>query len=717
MVDRKNDKHAQKKNNDTRKENTMKKKVKFISLLLGLALCLGLCVPAFAVNETNAAGAVFSVALSEYTLTRSSEEQTVTMALSANKSLAVSFGSFDVKIPEGWVITEAIAPTDKFICTVNKSTGFVSWEAKEATDLISGLEISSFGTVTYTIPANAAAGKYILGVEKIYAGTTPADVEGTEEGDCPAYATATLTITDGSSDAGYTAGLSTDASSAAVGEAVAVKVNAAHKSSRKYAAAEMRLSYDKDKLSFVSVVNAAGEALNSGSVVNDAANGTLTFEDYGADKDLKNGIYTVNFTAKAKGTAAVTLTGASLSDKANAEKSDLTVASIDSGVQSVSIEIIKNYGVTLPSESWIHGASTVEDGADYSFSVDDHAYYDYSVSATVGGAAATLTNTNGVYKIAAVGGEVVVTASRTAKQHDITFTTTSGVELPKNTKGSYGTDFSFDLPAKEHYSVSITSAKYSDGTVVSYENSSGHITIRGSKLTDSITIVIDQVQTDASVSVEGNAASDAAGYVAYATPGTDYVLTVTEDAKYDYTVTAAVNGVAKTVTAGADGKYTLAGTDVKAGTIVFTVNKALKPDGVTVSKYLQLDGTAMWLIKNTVSKLDGSVYQYDGSAMFWSADYNAYCYLVIAETAPTVEAAAAKLTLASGSAVEISGFDVNKTGRVDANDAQLVYNMYAPLYSDFTEDVTMEKFLLADTNHSGTVTVDDVVAIIREILQ
>ena len=695
----------------------MSKRFHFICLLLSVALCLGLCVPALAVNETNAAGATFSVALSTSALERSAEAQTVTMTISTDKAIVASSVSFNLKIPDGWVFKSFAVPSSDVMSTVNYNTGYFFLELVDVNKVADGVEMTEFGTVTYTVPANAAAGAYTLGVEGIYACTGFDDVEGVENGACPASATAVLTITGGTAAAGYTAGLSTPAASAAVGDAVAVRVKAAHESDSQYAAAEMTLSYDKDKLAFVSVVDAAGTALAAGNVKNDAASGTITFEDYGADKELKDGVYTVNFTAKAKGEAVVSLTAAALSDKTNAEKNDLIAAAVDPAAGSVSVTITKSYNVTLPAESWIHGASTVEDGADYTFTVDDYDHYDYTVSATVGGESVSPDNTDGTYKIAAVGGDVVVSASRTPKQYDVKFTTTSGVTLPNDAKGTYGTDFTFTIPVKEHYAVSISSAKYEDGTDVAYEVSEGLVTIKGDKITDNINIVIDQVQTDASVSVEGNAASDAAGFEAYATPGTDYVLTVAQDAKYDYAVTAKVNGADVAVTAGENGKYTIAGSDVKAGTIVFTVNKTLKADGVSVTKYLQLDGTVMWLVRNTVEKLEGSVYQYDGEAMFWSEDYGAYCYLVVDGTKPAEEDAAAKLSLVTGSAVEISGLDVNKTGRIDANDAQLVYNMYKPMYSGFTADVTMEKFLLADTNHSGTVTVDDVAAIINEILK
>jgi hypothetical protein len=53
---------------------------------------------------------------------------------------------------------------------------------------------------------------------------------------------------------------------------------------------------------------------------------------------------------------------------------------------------------------------------------------------------------------------------------------------------------------------------------------------------------------------------------------------------------------------------------------------------------------------------------------------------------------------------------------VDANDAQLVYNMYNAMYSAFTEQVTMEKFLCADVNGDAVINVNDATAIINMLL-
>ena len=124
----------------------------------------------------------------------------------------------------------------------------------------------------------------------------------------------------------------------------------------------------------------------------------------------------------------------------------------------------------------------------------------------------------------------------------------------------------------------------------------------------------------------------------------------------------------------------------------------------------------MWLVKNEVTLEDGKVPTYDGAQMFWSEKYKAFCYLTIAETLDT-EVAATHVGITDGTAVNVDyGMDVNMTGKVDASDAQLIYNMYNVVYNGFTEEATAEKFLRADVNGDTKVNVTDAAAVIDHLL-
>ncbi len=136
---------------------------------------------------------------------------------------------------------------------------------------------------------------------------------------------------------------------------------------------------------------------------------------------------------------------------------------------------------------------------------------------------------------------------------------------------------------------------------------------------------------------------------------------------------------------------------------------------VAVNEYIRLDGKSVWLVTYSGKAEAGKAATYDGSPMFYSEKYNAYCYLVIGETLGKEEAAA-KLGFAEGTAVTMAAdtLDVNGTGLVDASDAQMTYNMYNGYYDG---DAAMEKFLRADINCDGKVDIQDAAAIIASILQ
>ena len=362
------------------------------------------------------------------------------------------------------------------------------------------------------------------------------------------------------------------------------------------------------------------------------------------------------------------------------------------------------------------GNSVANDGEAYTFRpVDsDPAHYSYTaVAATVSGTTSAVTdNGNGSYTVNNVTGPLTVTAVQTPKRYSVTFQTDTGVGLPANGTADYGTDYTFTIPKREYYATSIQSVTINGTAIPCSISETGHVTIDGARIEGNIVIVIQQVQTESPVRVIGNGAGDAAGYVPYAAVGSSYTLTLAQDDKYDYTVTATIAG--QSVTLQTDGsRYTIQ--NITAGEIVFNVNRSLKTQGMSAGRYLNLNGTSVWLVKNAVDRLEGSTYTYDGTRMYWSGAYNAYCCLVIGTAAPAITAD--RLAIAGGAAQEVvySG-DVNLTGTVDANDAQLVYNLYNVSYDDFSI-VSMEKYLRADVNGSGNVDINDAAAVIAAILR
>lgn len=89
-----------------------------------------------------------------------------------------------------------------------------------------------------------------------------------------------------------------------------------------------------------------------------------------------------------------------------------------------------------------------------------------------------------------------------------------------------------------------------------------------------------------------------------------------------------------------------------------------------------------------------------------------YAYLVSTGEALTAETATAQVALTAGAAqtIDYSG-DVNMSGKVDLNDAQLVYDLYNATYYDFST-VSMGKMLRADVSKDKKIDVSDVTAIV-----
>lgn len=468
-----------------------------------------------------------------------------------------------------------------------------------------------------------------------------------------------------------------------------------------FTAAELTLTYDPDYLTFDPTSSTLSDA-----EVSDI-DGVLTIADYGAEQTQ----YTLAFTAVQVGTTEVKLTSAAFGDVESADKKDLREAEIETGTVSFIISEA-DCTITLPSDI-LSGNDFVEYGQDYTFAVTGNGqYYDYTVTAEITGETVdVIDNGDGTYTVENVTGALVITAERTPKTFSVTFRTTTDVILPENTAQAYGTDYSFTMPAATY----IAEAVYGNlAENVPYStDDNGVVTIPGTAIIDDISIKINYIDAETGVTVIGSGASDAV-YEPSAAIGKVYTLTVNKDPNYDYAVTAEANGKELPLTE-SDGTYTISGDKVTEDAIVFTITKTLKTDGISVDEYLTLDGTSLWLITNAVEKLDGMVYCHDGTAMFWSEAYNAYCTVVVSSDEPVVNAET--LSLKKGTAASVSyEMDVNKSGKVDANDAQFIYNMYNCLYSGITESVTAEKYLRADVNGDGIVNTQDSAAVIHHIL-
>lgn len=660
-----------------------KQPIRRLAALLSTLLCMSMLVPLQAANTYTAV-----VTPSSASLPYSTEDQTVSFRVSTAEGTAFhSYIYYVDKTASMELIDVTMDNGERPVMELQNGSYAVSYGGTSGTT-------SDLGTLVFKIPGGTEPGNYTVSVSggNLFS-------QGSEETHTLTGATATVTIIEaeeGASSSGYTAALS-GAAAAKVGERLNVTVTVGGSA---FASAQLQLKYDNTLLKYISA--APGTAVES--------NGTVSIADYGAEKTVPY-TYTVTFEAIGAGNAAVTLNSAGCSTASDAETGDVTTADI--ATSSITVSITKpEYAVTLPDI--FTGYSVAIEGESYTFMPTDGVHYTYSdVTATMGGETCNvIKNTDGSYTIENVTGALVISATRTANQYSVTYLTTTQVALPANGEATYGVDYTFTMPTEENYAISITSVTVNDAPVA-YSASEGIVTIQGTDITGAVKITLDKQRTNAAVTVEGTGVSELT-VPSVATPGQPLSVTLTPDARYDYVVTAAVNGTAVTLTQNGN-VYTIAGENVQIGTIVFTVTKTLKTDGFSVSQYLQFDGTMVWLVKNTVDKQSGSVYTYDGAEMLWSDKYNAYCCLVIAAQKDTVTAAGLGLHTGTTNSVNYN-MDVNNSGKVDANDAQLTYNLYNAKYNSFTANVTMEKVLRADANGDGVVNVNDAQAIISTIL-
>ena len=247
------------------------------------------------------------------------------------------------------------------------------------------------------------------------------------------------------------------------------------------------------------------------------------------------------------------------------------------------------------------------------------------------------------------------------------------------------------------------------------DNGTTTYTIPGADVTGDIVInsnkVAKPVQTY-NVTFTGTGAGDATGASSVKENAT-YTFTVTEQDGFEYTVTATMGGNAVTVT-GSNGSYSIANV---TGDLVITVNKKSTSTtmDVAVSKFVEMDNKTVFLVTVTGTPDEGKAFAYDGNVMYKTTAYgeNVYSWLVIVDgTDLTAADAEAKITQSAAEAEEVAaGYDVNETGVVDINDAQLTYDIYTGKYTDF-EKVSVRKFLRADTTGNKVVNSADAVAVV-----
>lgn len=495
-------------------------------------------------------------------------------------------------------------------------------------------------------------------------------------------------------------------SSLALGEDARLSIAISNQVETTYNAYQLVLHYDADKLTYKSI--------NTDAYVKDE-NGVLTILGYGDEKSCETDQLILTFSGKAVGSAEVSLISANIDKSANVGDQDTPFATIVT--PAVATMTVTGYRVDLSDD--FTGSATADPGEDYTFTAKD-SHYDYSITATMGGEPVeALDNGNGSFTIKNVTGNLVITDTKAAKQYEVRVSGNAAEDLTAGESATYLTDYSFLLNQNDSYTYELKVTVGGQEYVPTLAEDGKTYTIPGASVTGPIVLQATKEEKPVlttQITFTGTGSGDVVGgNTQTAANGSDFNFEIQAEEGYNYQVSLEE----EVLQAGEDGKYTIPGSKISGQTITVQVEKTPKSDlEVEASQYIKLNGTSIWLITATATVSQGKILGYEGSAMFWSEKYQAYSYLIISGQSQDEVKAAAKEKIAEVAAEKVSvayNCDVNQTGQVDINDAQLTYNMYNAAYDNF-EKASMRKFLEADVNGDKQVNVTDAAAIVSHIV-
>lgn len=519
-----------------------------------------------------------------------------------------------------------------------------------------------------------------------------------------------IDVTVKSSEAkGYTVSMGAD-KQVASGQIVEIPVTIGNNDGKTtYNAYDMTFSFDPAILTLnMEATNIEGYRVIPGS-------GKVRIVRYGKAAELGDAL-TLSFVAAGQGKSDVKVTEAYVDTNANAIELDAPAAAI---LDDTAVITVSGYTVSLPDDFTRTDAegSVIEAGGNLTF-VPKDPNYDYTVTVTVGGEEVTPTiGEDGTYTVPNVNGNVIVTSEKTAKS----FTVTLGDDTIGETTATYKKDYTFKLTPADGYTynmaVTIGGKDYTGFKAQVNDDGTTTYTILGADVTGNIVInsnkQVKPLETY-QVSFAGNGAGEAAGESTVQEKA-NYTFTVAKQENFEYTITATMGGKDVTVTEGANNTYTISNV---TGNLVITIEKkSTLTMEVAVSEYVQMDNKTVFLVTVTGTPEEGKAFAYGDNVMYKTTAYgeNVYSWLVIVDKNETftVATAEANITQASATAEEVKqSYDVNETGVVDINDAQLTYDIYSGKYADF-EKVSVRKFLRADVTKDKAVNSTDAVAVVK----
>ena len=681
---------------------------KILSILLTLAMVLSMVPAVFAADEP--------------TITMSADKtsvapgETVTLTLSIDQKVAIGGAAFEITynsdaytyegaVSETYEDVDNFMSTDKGKETINDDGTAVTKVAFLALSKAFNLKAGEICQFKFTAKeANANAMSFSLKVQTLKTfGAEPTDI-------AHKVVDGELTIPVGTAAAkGYTVSLGAD-KQVASGQIVEIPVAIGNTDGKTtYSAYDMTFSFDPTILT----LNMEATSIEGYRVI--PGSGTVRIVRYGKAAELGDAL-TLSFVAAGQGKSDVKVTEACVDTNANAIEFDAPAAAI---LDDTAVITVSGYTVSLSDDFTRTDAvgSVIAAGGNLTF-VPKDPNYNYTVTVTVGGKTVTPTiGADGTYTVPNVNGNVVVTSSKTAK----TFNVTLGDDTTGEATATYMKDYTFKLTPATGYTynmaVTIGDKAYTGFKAQVNDDGTTTYTIPGADVTGDIVISSNkQVKQPATFTVifDGTGAGDATGESSVKENST-YTFTVDKKDGFKYTISATMGGKNVTITEGADNTYTIASV---TGDLVITIEKkSTLTMEVAVSEYVQMDNKTVFLVTVTGTPEEGKAFAYGDNVMYKTTAYgeNVYSWLVIVDKneAFTVATAEANINQASATAEEVKqSYDVNETGVVDINDAQLTYDIYSGKYTDF-EKVSVRKFLRADVNLDKAVNSTDAVAVVK----
>lgn len=518
-----------------------------------------------------------------------------------------------------------------------------------------------------------------------------------------------IDVTVKSSEAkGYTVSMGAD-KQVASGQIVEIPVTIGNNDGKNaYNAYDMTFSFDPTILT----LNMEATSIEGYRVI--PGSGTVRIVRYGKAAELGDAL-TLNFTAAGQGQSAVKVTAAYVDTNTNAIELDAPAAIVLNGTTTITVS---GYTVSLSDDFTRTDAegSVIAAGGTLTF-VPKDPNYDYTVTVTVGGKTVTPTiGADGTYTVPNVNGNVVVTSTKTPKSFNVTL----GDDTTGAATATYMKDYTFKLTPADGYTynmaVTIGGKDYTGFTAAANEDGTTTYTIPGADVTGDIIINSNKAEKQPAtftVTFDGTGVGDATGENSVK-ENTNYTFTVAKKDGFKYTISATMGGKAVTVTEGANNTYTIANV---TGNLVITIEKkSTLTMKVAVSEYVQMDNKTVFLVTVTGTPEEGKAFAYGDNVMYKTTAYgeNVYSWLVIVDKGEAFDKATAEANImqASATAEEVKqSYDVNETGLVDINDAQLTYDIYSGKYTDF-EKVSVRKFLRADVTLDKAVNSTDAVAVV-----